>query len=299
MIKSYPKIFAIGTDYIRDIFNNTVEVTEKLDGSQFCFGKDLEGNFYMRSKGKQLFPELSDKLFQPAVDHALRVQDIIPDNIVLYCETLSKPKHNTLNYSRVPTNNLYLFGMSDYTGTKFYPHEDIIQMAFNLAIDYSFGFPIETVSSIEQLKDLLENESYLGGTKIEGFVVKNYYQQFLLGGQPMPLMAGKLVSESFKEVHREKWNDEQPKGRWESFKESYRTEARWEKAIQHARDDGWLLNDPKDIGQLLKSIQSDIESEEKEIIKEFLWKEFGKEVLRKAIAGFPEWYKEYLAKRSF
>jgi len=32
---------------------------------------------------------------------------------------------------------------------------------------------------------------------------------------------------------------------------------------------------------------------------EFLFREFGNEVLRKSIAGFPEYYKEKLAERSF
>ena len=34
MIQAYTKIFAIGTDYIRDIFNEEVEISEKIDGSQ-------------------------------------------------------------------------------------------------------------------------------------------------------------------------------------------------------------------------------------------------------------------------
>ena len=37
-----------------------------------------------------------------------------------------------------------------------------------------------------------------------------------------------------------------------------------------------------------------IESEEKENIKNFLWKKFGKEVLKEASRGFPEFYKNYL-----
>lgn len=54
MIKAFPKIFAIGTDYIKDIFSETVEVSEKIDGSQFGFGK-INGDVFMRSKGAQLF----------------------------------------------------------------------------------------------------------------------------------------------------------------------------------------------------------------------------------------------------
>lgn len=34
MIKAFPKIFSIGTDYIKDIFKEEVEITEKIDDSR-------------------------------------------------------------------------------------------------------------------------------------------------------------------------------------------------------------------------------------------------------------------------
>lgn len=52
MISAFPKIFAIGTKYIDSIFDNEVEITEKVDGSQFAFGK-IDGEVYCRSKGNQ------------------------------------------------------------------------------------------------------------------------------------------------------------------------------------------------------------------------------------------------------
>lgn len=55
----------------------------------------------------------------------------------------------------------------------------------------------------------------------------------------------------------------------------------------------------KDIGKLMKRVNIDIEEEEKENIKDFLWKEFGKELLKHATKNFPNWYKEYLAKQNF
>ena len=54
MIHPFPKIFAIGTTYILDIFKHEVNVTEKLDGSQLSFGK-INDTLYIRSKGAQLF----------------------------------------------------------------------------------------------------------------------------------------------------------------------------------------------------------------------------------------------------
>lgn len=45
--------------------------------------------------------------------------------------------------------------------------------------------------------------------------------------------------------------------------DSYRTEARWQKAVQHLRDEGKLLGEPKDIGPLMAEIWRDLVEEEK------------------------------------
>jgi ATP-dependent helicase/DNAse subunit B len=71
------------------------------------------------------------------------------------------------------------------------------------------------------------------------------------------------------------------------------------KAIQHLKEKGELEFTPRDIGKLIKEIQDDITEEEKENILNFLWNEFGKELLRNAVKGFPEFYKRYLAERNF
>jgi hypothetical protein len=300
MIKPFPKIFTIGQDYIKDIFQEDVEITEKIDGSQFSFAK-INGELFMRSKGTMIYPENVQDLFKPAVDYVLSIQDKIPDNLVFYCETLKNPKHNVLKYERIPKNHLVLFGISDVSQSKFVSnYEELCFYADILGVDVVPILYYGKVYDENQLKSFLEQESFLGGVKIEGIVVKNYFKQFLLGGYPMPVMMGKLVSEEFKETLREKWGKEfTSKGRFEVFKESFRTEARWLKAIQHLKEKGELEFAPKDIGKLIAEIMRDIEEEEKETIKEFLWKEFGKEILRYATKGFPEFYKNYLLKRAF
>lgn len=301
MIKAFPKIFAIGTDYIRDIFDGPVEVTEKIDGSQFAFGK-VNGELYMRSKGKIQFAESPDKMFLPAVQYVQSIEHLLPNNTVFYCEYLRQPKHNTLCYERIPGNHLMLFGMTfDAHSTTFqWDHSILLNWADMLGIEPIPLIDYGEINSVSKLSGLLDRESILGKSKIEGVVVKNYAKQFLLGGQPMPLMAGKFVSEKFKEVHRSKWPKEHTSGgKWETFKEGFRTEARWEKAIQHLSEKGELENEPRDIGKLIKEIQLDIIEEEQDYIKDFLFKHFGQEVLRKSIAGFPEFYKQKLAERSF
>jgi hypothetical protein len=296
MIRSFPKIFAIGTQYITDLFKEPVEVTEKVDGSQFVFGK-VGGKVCMRSKGAEIFPEAPQDMFKVAVDRVLNME--LPEGFVFYCEYLRQPKHNVLTYSRVPKNNLVLFGVAT-AGGFISAREDLVEHAVKLDIDVIPLVFQGEVSTPEALMAFMEQESYLGGAKVEGVVVKNYARPFLLGGQPIPLMAGKLVREDFKEVHRETWGKEHTgRGKWEEFVEGYRTEARWAKAVQRLRERGEATGTPKDIGPLMKEIRADIEAEERAEIERFLWRTFGPDLLRRATAGLPEWYKAELVKSAF
>lgn len=267
-----------------------------VHNSQFVFGRDSEGVLRMRSKGKEMFFEAPEKMFAKAADYVNSVADRIPDDTYFYCEYLKKPKHNTLAYAVIPKNHLVLFGISKGRDTFINQHNDLVEWAATLEIDV---IPLLTQGIVAReilpyLHELLQQESYLGGQKIEGVVVKNYYRSLMIGDQIIPLTMGKFVSEAFKEKHGKDWKTRTGKGTWEMFCDSYRTEARWQKAVQHLRDNGELAEEPKDIGTLIKEVQRDITEEEKEEIKNFLWTCYGKDVLRTAIRGLPEWYKEKL-----
>lgn len=296
-MRSFPKIFALGSHYIDEIFNGHVEVTEKLDGSQFIFGR-VDNKVRVRSKGAELYFDNPEKMFAEGITYIESIQDRLPNNIIFYAEYFKKPKHNTLKYNNIPKNHLALFGVMSTTD-KFLP-EKLEFYASLLDIDCVPVFYKGNIKSTQEVLEFMESWSYLGGTKIEGVVIKNYQQPFLLGGQPIPVMAGKYVSEAFKEVHNKRWNrEEKGKGKLDTFFDGFRTEARWNKAIQHLRDRGEIEYDPRDIGKLLKEIHQDIEEEEKENIKEWLWKEFGSQLKRRAGAGFAEWYKQKLLEDSF
>lgn len=288
MINAFPKIFAVGTSYICDLFKEPVEVTEKVDGSQFAFGK-LDGVIYMRSKGAQIFPETPEAMFKLAVSQVQAMD--LPEGVVFYCEYLKSEKHNILNYKSTPKNNLVLFAAT--VNGVFETNRDKIEgFANHLGIDPIPLLFSGNIENPEMLKALLETESYLGGQKVEGVVVKNYQRQLLIGGQVLPLQAGKLVRDDFKEVLKTDWAKQSTgKGRWETYMEGFRTPARWEKAVQHLQEIGVLTESPKDIGLLLKEVKEDVKAECVEEIKDFLWKCFGPDLLRKSVAGLPEWYK--------
>lgn len=298
MKPSFPKIFSIGTDYIKNIFDGPVEITEKVDGSQFGFGL-VDGSPVFRSKGKQIFLESVDSMFRIAVDYSNRIlhSKDLPKNVFFYCEYLQTPHHNTLAYDRVPKNHLALFGVV---------HDvDTFQPKYSELEYWSDLLEIETVpliyhgkvEGIEVFKEFLDKESFLGGPKIEGVVVKNYANRFLLGGQPIPIMAGKFVSDRFKELHKSEWKSKSSKSQIEKFLDGFNTEARWEKAVQHLRDEGKLVNDPKDIGSLIKHVHDDVIEEEESYIKDSLFSLYKREIGRRAVRGLPEWYKDRLLGR--
>lgn len=296
MFAAFPKIFALGTKPVANILDNEVEITEKVDGSQFIFG-NINNVLYVRSKGAEMSVHSPEKMFTEAVEyvHKLFENGRVPDGYSFYAEYLKKPKHNVLTYDRIPKNHLALFGVCEVASRTFVDKYELIQK-------YAELLDIDTVPLIysgkitaEEVLKLLDRKSYLGGADIEGVVIKSY-NEILIGGQLLPVTSAKYVSEAFKEVHRKNWNSEHTgAGKWQTFKDGYRTEARWQKAVQHLKENGQLKVEPADIGLLIKEVKKDIVEEEKENIKDFLWKEFGDDLLRKAVAGLPEWYKEQLA----
>jgi hypothetical protein len=294
---AFPKIFSVGTNYIAYLLDGDVEITEKVDGSQFAFGR-RDGVVRMRSKGQEIFKESPNKMFQAAVDRVVLMEEQgnpkITEGYTFYCEYLQKPRHNVLAYERTPKNNLVLFGVQRPDGS-FCGVEDRNTAAALLGID---AVPVLHTgkATIDLLKVLLDTDSYLGGQKVEGVVVKNYGRPFLLGGQPIQVMAGKLVRDDFKEVMRTgQWRAENTgKGQWETAVEGYRTEARWQKAVQRLREAGTLTGSPQDIGPLIRSVRQDIVEEERREIEQLMWRCFHDDVLRKSIAGLPEWYKGQL-----
>lgn len=294
MINSFPKIFAIGQRYTEKLFDGEVEITEKVDGSQIGFGV-IDGTLHIRSKGATIHVDNPDKMFTLAVDVIRSIQHLLIDDVVYYGEYLQKPRHNVIHYGRVPQNNIALFGMMNFKKQEYWSHEYIKQEADKLGLETVWLIHKGKINSIDELKINLSRISALGKEKIEGFVVKNYSQQLMLGGMIIPILAGKYVSEDFKEVHKKNWRMENTgKGKWEVYKEGFTTQARWLKAIHYLRDCGQLEQSPKDIGKLIKRIQTDITEEEAQNIKEWLFDNFSGEIMRQAVRGFPEWYKDYL-----
>lgn len=290
---SYPKIYALGHKAISELLLDDVLVEEKIDGSQFSFGR-FDGELKFRSKGAVINAEYPEKMFSEAVEVAKSLN--LKDGWTYRAEYLKSPKHNTLAYSRVPKSHLILFDIN--TGEEEYlsydeKHNEADRIGLEI-VPILFSGKLVEASSLLQL---LERESVLGGQKIEGFVIKNY-KRF---GLDKKALMGKYVSEEFKETHGGEWRENNPTN-GDIIKRlivQYRTPARWRKAVQHLQERGLITQSPRDIGELIKECQQDLIDEYTDEIKDALFNHAIKHIQRGVAGGLPDWYKGELLKLQF
>ena len=294
---AFPKILHIGDKQILDLFEGEVEITEKIDGSQLGFGKTIDGELIIRSKGREISLDNADKLFLPAILYINSIADRIENGWFYYAETLHAPRHSTLAYDRVPTNHIALFAVYDSEQRVFHNYDAITHQAEKLGVD-AVPLLLRGEASPEKVLEMVKGtKSYLGGQNVEGVVVKAYKPWMFMGQIPLSVMSGKYVTEEFREVHNNDWSRlNTGKGKFDVLKENYRSQARWMKAVQHLRDNGELTGTPKDIGALIKETRVDIETEERENIKDALYAIYKEDILKYSVFGLAQWYKKELVK---
>jgi hypothetical protein len=301
-MNKYPKVRTVGHRDIADLLIGPVVVQEKVDGSNFSFGKDPDGNLFAWSRTQELDLAKPDGMFAPAVEHVKAIESRIGPGTIIRCEYLQRPKHNVLAYDRIPKNHLVLFQID------FFEHVlDGQESIYNhgLLTEYAEIYDIEAVPQIfagdihkeclGNWKGMVDNwliqESFLGGQKIEGVVFKNFGQTDERSGAPY--LVGKIVREEFKEVHRHQVKLEKPDP-VSSIGARLGGPARWQKAYQHLAETGQLVHGMEDVPKLLRRVQVDVEMEEEDTIKEALYKLYRKQVIGNSSRGMAEWYKSRL-----
>ncbi|MGW8286344.1 MAG: RNA ligase family protein [Candidatus Deferrimicrobiaceae bacterium] len=296
-LRSYGKIYAVGHSAVYGIFDDQVLVEEKVDGSQFSFGL-RGGKLFARSRNVALDVDGADPagMFDAALATVRLLRESLVDGWTYRSEYLRSPKHNTLPYDRIPIMHLALFDV-DKGDQSYVSWVEKASIAEELGMEVVPKVFEGKIESLDQIHDLMQRKSFLGGAVVEGLVFKAYGR---FGADGKTLMA-KHVSEAFKETHSSDWAKRHPapKDIKEELILMLRTPARWEKAVQHLRDAGLLENDPRDIGPLMKELQRDLIEECAEEMKERLFQWAKKDVARGASRGFPEWYKERLMARAF
>lgn len=296
MIHSYSNVYQIGHKAIQNLFDGDVIIEEKVDGSQFSFGV-IDGELQVRSHGKQMLVDAPEKMFNKIVEHVKTIKDNLHPGWTYRGEYLEKPKHNVLCYLRTPKNYFIGFDIMSENQEEYFSYDEKLTEYSRIGFEVVPLIFSGKVTSVEMFTDFLERDSVLGGTKIEGVVVKNY-SQFSLDKK---VCMGKYVSERFKEVAQKDWKERNPVGKdiVLLLGERFHTEARWQKAVIHLREAGILDGSPKDIGNLIKAAKDDIQKECQEEIKDTLYKWAIDNILRRSVAGLPEWYKDQLLNQSF
>lgn len=290
---SYPSIFNLGHAALAELLLDPVIVEEKVDGSQFSFGR-FDGELKLRSKGKHMDPRAPEKMFQAGADVVATLD--LRDGWTYRAEYLQRPCHNGLAYNRVPTNHLIVFDVNT-DHEQYLSYDEKASEAKRLGLEVVPLLRHGVLEDVTSLRSLLDTESVLGGQKIEGFVVKNYARF----GLDKKALMGKFVSEMFKEVQAKNWRTSNP-GRQDildCLKDRYGTPARWNKAVLHVKERGELTSSPADIGILMAEVQADILKECKEEIAEFVFAWAWEKARRTFAHGLPQWYKQKLLDQQF
>jgi hypothetical protein len=297
-MRRYWKIWALGDKYTDGIFNGPVSIQEKVDGSQLnVSSSNKEGLQFLTNKSSVSLGD-GNKMFSPVVEYFHSIEDRLVPDWTYHGEAITKTKHNTLNYERVPKGFFVLWGVSKPDGTLVDNHGELTSIANTLGVDVIpelFYGVIDPTKVMDMLEEMLQNKSFLGNEFIEGVVIKRFGEEFFVAKQLQPLMQAKFVSSQFKERHKIAWPNSN-KGPLVLIGEMVRTEARWLKAIQKHKESGAYEGNPRDIGPLMKLLNTDIDEEDKEELKEQLWKAFSKDIKRSATKGFPEFFKALLIK---
>lgn len=292
-LNSYPSVFTLGHKMIADVLNRPVVIQEKVDGSQFSFA--FTGTEPIaRSKNVPIYIGQSDNNFGLALNWLKENYEKLNPNFIYRGEFLKSPKHNTVKYARVPKNNIIIFDICD--GIENYlSYEEMKLEAERIGLEVvpQFAEGIFTEADIEANKDnWLARESILGGSTVEGVVIKNY-NVFTLGKK---VAMAKIVRQDFHEINVANWKKTNPtiSDVIQDLIDRYHTEARWEKAVQHLRDSESIKGEMQDIPLLYNEVYQDVLKEQKEEIIERLLAYALPKIKRGIVKGLPEWYKEKL-----
>jgi hypothetical protein len=274
-----------------------IYVTEKIDGSQFSFGVTDDGDLICRSRRRQI-DLAAPGMFKAGVDTAqdLAAQGMLNTGWTYRGEYLSKPKHNTMVYERVPKGNIILFDVDRGDQDYLTPYE-VLDVAEHLDLE---AVPVlaafRAKPDMGDIKGLLGYQSVLGNGTIEGVVLKNYGMY----DEGKKVLMAKMVSEDFVERHSKSWKKRNPsrKDFIADLTDGLATEACWTKAVQHCREAGEIEGIPQDIPTVMREICRDTEKEMRVEIQDALWHHFWPQIRRGLTKGLPEFYKALLAEEA-
>lgn len=299
-MRSYPKVHHLGDPVLEGLLDGEVSVEEKLDGSQFRINIDINGMFNFGSHRVEFPTNENNQMFQVGVENCMKLLASImgkprEHEIHIFCEFMKSQRQNTLTYDRVPKNNIVIFDI--IKDSHWYSYEEKSKFANKYGFEVIPRLYKGTGLSSELINELIKSRSFLGGTTVEGIVVKNYNKFFnptKYAWMEGNFLIGKYVRQEFHELNQAAHAQEHSS--LDVVKARYNSPARWDKAIQKLTEEGKLLGKMQDIPALIMEIKKDVREECENDIKDQLWKVYGSNIVGSAVKGFPEYYNQKLLK---
>jgi hypothetical protein len=171
-IDPYPHFYVIGEPLVMESLNGIVVIEEKVDGEQFGFGVDGEGNLTCRYKGDMMDVPILDGSVRPEIETAVGLKEILTPGWVYYGEFLERPTHNRIAYERVPVGNVILFDVLLPGGRFMTPYSKQMEAA-RLGLECVPCYYEGTMPGMDKIRRYLTRPSVLGG-HTEGLVIKKY-----------------------------------------------------------------------------------------------------------------------------
>ena len=173
-LASYPKVYALGHDNIKELFMDDVIVQEKVDGSQFSFGV-FDGGLKCRSRGKQIIINAPDKMFFNAIESLQLIKNKLHEGWLYRGEYLQKPHHNTLSYDRIPKYNIIIFDIN-IGEEEYLNYKDVKKECERIGLECVPKFYEGKINNVEDVLNLLDTVSILGDT----IPTDTYYSSYVM-----------------------------------------------------------------------------------------------------------------------
>ena len=184
MIIKLPKIHSLGSSYTKHVLYGDIEITGKLDGSQFRIYKPSEGSLVYGSRNCTFNIEKDyNKSFKPPIDMCEEVKDELLKNMPVGCtcfaEYIGKRNQHKIHYFSEVDLRIFNYYYED----KWYP-ADWIRLPFSRVKQLYVG-ETDIVGCMELMKQIdptpyLRNDCVTmpDEDRIEGIVIKNYDPDF-------------------------------------------------------------------------------------------------------------------------
>ncbi|KKL69410.1 hypothetical protein LCGC14_2115270, partial [marine sediment metagenome] len=131
-LSGYSKIHQIYHREVHWMKGHQVVIQEKIDGSQISFGRK-DGVLFIRSKNRMIDIENPDNMFGCAI--AVIKSKTLPGGYVFRGEYLRTPKHNVLNYDRIPQDHIIIYDIEIRDGSDDYLPPNAVK---EIAADHAF-----------------------------------------------------------------------------------------------------------------------------------------------------------------